>query len=152
MFIVELLAAGAADAPQNKFGFAEALEQGGFIAYATVVILGIMSFGSFFILFTKWFEQSKLLRQYRELRASFWRAPTLKDGAAKLEKNSAWRQLVDDGLEQVHRVAGRGRRPHHPAQGVGGEQVLGRHRHLFGQFAQCGAGGVQPAGGFGLTS
>lgn len=104
MFIVELLAAGAADAPQNKFGFAEALEQGGFIAYATVVILGIMSFGSFFILFTKWFEQSKLLRQYNELRASFWRAPSLKDGAAKLEKNSAWRQIVDDGLaaEEAH--------------------------------------------------
>ena len=104
MFIVELLAAGAADAPQNKFGFAEALEQGGFIAYATVVILGVMSFGSFFILFTKWFEQSKLLRQYNELRANFWRAPTLKDGAAKLEKNSAWRQIVDDGLkaEEAH--------------------------------------------------
>jgi biopolymer transport protein ExbB len=37
--------------PQNKFGFAEALEQGGFIAYATVVILGVMSFGSFYILY-----------------------------------------------------------------------------------------------------
>ena len=103
MFI-NLLAAGANAAPQNKFGFAEALQQGGFIAYATVIILGIMSFGSFFILFTKWFEQSKILRQGRELRASFWRAATLKEGAAKLEKNSAWRQIVDDGLaaEEQH--------------------------------------------------
>jgi biopolymer transport protein ExbB len=99
MVIVELLAAAAAPAaPQNKFGFMEALEQGGFIAYATVIILGIMSFGSFFILFTKWIEQSKILKQYRELRSSFWRAPSLRDGAAKLEKNSAWRQIVDDGL------------------------------------------------------
>ena len=72
--------------------------RGGFIAYATVVILGIMSFGSFYILFTKWFEQSKIMRQGRELRANFWRAGTLKEGASKLEKNSAWRQLVDDGL------------------------------------------------------
>ena len=97
MFI-EILAAAAEAAPQNKFGFKEALEQGGFIAYATVVILGIMSFGSFFILFTKWFEQSKILKQYRELRTTFWRAPTLREGAAKLDKNSAWRQLVDDGI------------------------------------------------------
>ncbi|MES2493742.1 MAG: MotA/TolQ/ExbB proton channel family protein [Pseudomonadota bacterium] len=96
--LFELLAAGANGAPQNKFGFAEALEQGGFIAYATVIILGIMSFGSFFILFTKWFEQSKILRQGRELRNTFWRAPTIREGAAKLDKNSAWRQLVDDGL------------------------------------------------------
>ena len=101
---LELLTAAANAAPQNKFGFAEALEQGGFIAYATVVILGIMSFGSFFILFTKWFEQSKIIRQYRELKGSFWRASSLKEGAAKLDKNSAWRQIVDDGIaaEEAH--------------------------------------------------
>ena len=104
MFIVDLLTAAAQAAPQNKFGFAEALEQGGFIAYATVVILGTMSFGSFFILFTKFFEQRKILNQYAALKASFWRAASLKDGASKLEKNSAWRQIVDDGLaaEEAH--------------------------------------------------
>lgn len=97
MFIVDILAAAGA-APQNKFGFMEALEQGGFIAYATVIILGIMSFGSFYILFTKWFEQSRILRQFQVIRSNFWKAPTLREGAAKLEKNSAWRQLVDDGI------------------------------------------------------
>ena len=86
MHIVDLLAA-ASQAPQNKFGFAEALEQGGFIAYATVTILGVMSFGSFYILFTKWAEQSKVLRQGRDLRNNFWRAATLREGAAKLDKN-----------------------------------------------------------------
>ncbi|MCT2399164.1 MotA/TolQ/ExbB proton channel family protein [Novosphingobium mangrovi (ex Huang et al. 2023)] len=99
MLIVDILAAAGEAAPQNKFGFAEALEQGGFIAYATVVILGTMSFGSFYILFTKWFEQSKIMRQYRDMRASFWKAPTLKEGTAKLEKNSAWRQIAEDGLQ-----------------------------------------------------
>jgi biopolymer transport protein ExbB len=64
-----------------------------------VSILAIMSFGSFFILFTKWFEQSKILRQSRDLRSTFWRAGTLREGTSKLPKNSAWRQLVDDGLE-----------------------------------------------------
>ena len=101
MHIVELLTAAAnaaGAAPANKFGFAEALEQGGFIAYATVGILGIMSFGSFFILFTKWFEQAKILRQGREWNTPFWSAPSLREGAAKLEKNSAWRQVVEDGL------------------------------------------------------
>lgn len=107
MQIVDILSAAAkaaAAAPQNKFGFAEALEQGGFIAYATVAILGVMSFGSFFILFTKWFEQAKIMRQGREWNASFWNAPTLREGAAKLDKNSAWRQLVDDGLKAEEQV------------------------------------------------
>ncbi|MFM6932173.1 MAG: MotA/TolQ/ExbB proton channel family protein, partial [Novosphingobium sp.] len=99
--VFELLAqaAGAASAtPQNKFGFFEALEQGGAIAYGTVIILGIMSFGSFFILITKWIDQNKIIKQGRDMRANFWRAPSLKEGAAKLDKNSAWRQIVDDGL------------------------------------------------------
>ncbi|WP_313442273.1 MotA/TolQ/ExbB proton channel family protein [Novosphingobium sp.] len=98
MLIVDILAAAGEAAPQNKFGFMEALEAGGFISYATVIIMGIMSFGSFYILFTKWFEQSKIMRQYNVVRSTFWKAPTLREGAAKLEKNSAWRQLVDDGI------------------------------------------------------
>ncbi|VWX53596.1 MotA/TolQ/ExbB proton channel family protein [Novosphingobium sp. 9U] len=102
--LINLLAAGAQGAPQNKFGFVEALQQGGFIAYATVIILGIMSFGSFYILFTKYFEQAKILRQYNAIRSTFWKAPTLREGTSKLDKNSAWRQIVDDGLsaEEQH--------------------------------------------------
>ena len=96
--LIEILAAGAGAAPQNKFGFAEALQQGGFIAYATVTILGIMSFGSFFILFSKWFEQSKILKQGATLKNTFWRTNSLSEGATKLDKNSAWRQIVDDGI------------------------------------------------------
>jgi biopolymer transport protein ExbB len=102
--IFELLTAAAGAAPQNKFGFAEALEQGGFIAYATVIILGVMSFGSFFILITKWIEQNKILKQGRDWNALFWNAPSLRDGAAKLDKNSAWRQIVDDGLKAEDQV------------------------------------------------
>ncbi|NCU11507.1 MAG: MotA/TolQ/ExbB proton channel family protein, partial [Sphingomonadaceae bacterium] len=46
----------------------------------------------------------KIMSQYKDLKANFWRAPTIKEGAAKLDKNSAWRQLVDDGLaaEEAH--------------------------------------------------
>jgi len=98
MIINILAAAGGEAAPQNKFGFVEALNQGGIIAYSIFAILVIMSVGSFYILITKWLEQQKILNQYKAIRANFWRAPNLKEGAAKLDKNSAWRQIVDDGL------------------------------------------------------
>jgi len=95
--LFELLAAGAA-APQNKFGFMEAMQQGGAISWSVVSVLAIMSFGSFFILFTKWWDQGKIMKQAMQLPTVFWRAPSLREGAAKLDKNSAWRQIVDDGL------------------------------------------------------
>lgn len=98
MFIQMLAAAATTAAPQNKFGFVEALQAGGFIAYATVTILGIMSFGSFYIMFTKLFEQSKVMAQGKDIRSTFWRAATLREGVAKLDKNSAFRQVAEDGL------------------------------------------------------
>ncbi|MCX7863457.1 MAG: MotA/TolQ/ExbB proton channel family protein [Novosphingobium sp.] len=99
MDIVNILSAAVEAAPAvNKFGFKEALEQGGAVAYGTVIVLGIMSFGSFYILITKFLEQAKIMRQRREMQGTFWKAATLREGANKLEKNSAWRQIVEDGL------------------------------------------------------
>ena len=97
MFI-ELLTA-AADAPKNQFGFWEAMNQGGLIAWSIFGVLVIMSVGSFYILITKLLEQNKIFKQYEAVKSNFWRANSLKDGATKLEKNSAWRQLVDDALK-----------------------------------------------------
>lgn len=99
--LIEILAVAGEAAPQNKFGLYEALFPGGkpnWIGIGTLVILGIQSFGSFYILFTKWLDQSKIMKQAGS-HAGFWRANSLKEGAAKLDKDSAWRQLVDDGLE-----------------------------------------------------
>jgi biopolymer transport protein ExbB len=105
--LIDILAAAAGEdaAPENAFGFWEAMEQGGLIAWAILGVLVIMSVGSFYILITKLLEQNKILRQYKGIRGgTFWRASTLNEGAAKLEKNSAWRQLVDDALsaEEQH--------------------------------------------------
>ncbi|MGB7373402.1 MotA/TolQ/ExbB proton channel family protein [Pontixanthobacter sp.] len=93
---IELLAA-AADV-KNQFGFWEAMNQGGVIAWSIFTVLVIMSIGSFYILITKLLEQQKVMKQYDAVRTNFWRAGSLQEGAAKLEKNSAWRQLVDDAL------------------------------------------------------
>jgi biopolymer transport protein ExbB len=96
--IFDILAAAGDAAPQTSFGFMEAMKQGGVIAISILTILVIMSVGSFYILFTKLFEQRKVMSQYSGVKTNFWKAATLKEGAAKLEKNSAWRQLVDDAL------------------------------------------------------
>jgi len=95
-----MLAAGAADANNaaEQYGFWNALNQGGFISYAVAIILGLFLFFSLYIMLTKLFEQQKIINQGKRVRAAFWNAPSLREGAAKLEKNSAYKQIVDDGL------------------------------------------------------
>jgi biopolymer transport protein ExbB len=103
--LIDTLAAAAGDAaPAVNFGFTQALQQGGLIAYAILTVLIIMSVGSFYILITKFFEQRKIFTENRAVRTAFWKATSLKEGAAKLDKNGAWRQLVDDALtaEEQH--------------------------------------------------
>lgn len=100
MLIVEILAAAAEATPQNKFGFYEALFPGGkpnWIGIGTLVVLAVMSFASFYIMMTKWMEQSKIMKQVKS-HETFWKANSMREGVPKLEKDSAWRQLVDDGL------------------------------------------------------
>jgi biopolymer transport protein ExbB len=98
MFIQLSAAAAPAAAAANPYGLMEALEQGGVIAWAVFIILVGMSIGTFFILFSKLLEQQKVISQGKKMRVSFWRSNSLKEGSAKLEKNSAYKQLVDDGI------------------------------------------------------
>src|SRR4028118_1137387 len=91
------MAAPAAGTGENPYGLMSALEQGGIIAYATFGILVIMSAASWYIMFVKLFEQQKILNQGKRARTTFWQSANLREGAGKLEKNSAYRQIVDDG-------------------------------------------------------
>jgi biopolymer transport protein ExbB len=91
-------AAGAAAANSNPYSLMAALHQGGIITQTVFAILVIMSLASWYIMFSKLFEQQKIFNQYKRMRTSFWGSTSLRDGANKLEKNSAYRQVADDGL------------------------------------------------------
>ncbi|HEX5181772.1 MAG TPA: MotA/TolQ/ExbB proton channel family protein [Allosphingosinicella sp.] len=82
----------------NLYGIGPALHQGGLIAQCTFGILVIMSAASWYVLFVKLFEQQKIVREGRRVRTAFWQAGNLRDGAQKLERNGAYRQIVDDGI------------------------------------------------------
>ena len=100
--VLDLLTAGAtAAAPQTKFGMYEALFPASgpnWIGIAVLTILSIMLFFSVFILFVRWSDQSKIMKQAATIPGTFWRAPTIREGAAKLEKDTAYRQLADDAI------------------------------------------------------
>lgn len=98
--ITTILAAAAPAAAQgeNPYGLLPALREGGLISQTVFGILVLMSIISFYILFSKLFEQQKIMNQAKRVRAGFWNTTSLREGAAKLDKNSAYRQIVDDGL------------------------------------------------------
>ena len=91
-------AAADANATDNHYGI-EALWKGSDnIARSVLVILAIMSAGSWYILITKLLEQSKMNRHARTVDQKFWAQNTVSSAANALEKNSAYRFIADAGV------------------------------------------------------
>ena len=97
--LITVAAAAAAGAPKTaQYGLMASLEEGGVVTWMTLGILVIMSVGTLYILFSKWWDQQKIMGQARKVRASFWNHASLKEAAAKLDKDTPYKQIIDDGL------------------------------------------------------
>jgi len=98
------MAAPAVPGAENPYGLMPALRDGGIVAQLTFGVMVIMSVGSWYIFFVKLFEQQRIMKEGRRARSVFWQSPNLREGANKLDKNGAYRQIVDDGLiaEEQH--------------------------------------------------
>jgi len=69
------------------------------VARGTLVIMIIMSMGSWYIIFTKLFEQRKILKSAEAASATFWQAGTIKKGIDTLEEGTAFRFMAEQGLK-----------------------------------------------------
>ncbi len=96
-----------AAAGENPYGLMAALEQGGPIAWSVFILLVVMSLSSWFVIITKYLDQKKIMAEAKELEKKFWSASDLKTGSTKLDKNSPFRQIVDDGLRASDHHEGR---------------------------------------------
>lgn len=92
------LAEAAAEPAANPYGLAALWEQGDLVAKVTLLILAIMSMGSWYILFTKLWEQRGLFAQARAAQKSFAKSSGLKDATDALAKNSAFRAVAEQGI------------------------------------------------------
>ena len=97
---------GAASAPaksvemvDNPYGL-EALWKGSdYITKAVLIILLIMSVGSWYIMIVKVLEQGKMKRQAKATNKHFWTAGSVKQGADKLADRSPFRFIAEAGIE-----------------------------------------------------
>ena len=82
----------------NPYGLNALWTQGDFVARGTLIIMMIMSMGSWYIIFTKVYEQGKLMRSAKAAASSFWAAGSIKKGADGLHEGSAYRYIAESGL------------------------------------------------------
>ena len=93
-------AAGAGEEEvHNPYGVEAMWEEGDFVNKATIIILGLMSVGSWYIIITKLIDQQKIMRQSKEASAKFWKAPSIAAGSAQLKEGSPFRFIAESGTK-----------------------------------------------------
>jgi biopolymer transport protein ExbB len=95
-------AAAAAAKPADEstpYGLKHMVENGDWISRTILIVLVIMSAGTWYIFFTKWIEQQRLLSQAAQVEKKFWTSATLNEGVDKLPKNSVFRGIAEAGLK-----------------------------------------------------
>ena len=82
----------------NPFGLS-AVWDGGFVPRATLIIMVIMSIGTWYIIITKLIDQMKIFKQAKEAAAKFWKAPSIAAGSATLAEGSPFRFIAESGTK-----------------------------------------------------
>jgi biopolymer transport protein ExbB len=93
-------------AVESPYGLESLWKTSDGVAKTVLLLLLIMSAGSWYILIVKLLEQSKMVRQAKAAAKDFWSAGTVEQGAAALETGSPYRFMADSAGRAVAKHEG----------------------------------------------
>ncbi|MBK6852458.1 MAG: MotA/TolQ/ExbB proton channel family protein [Burkholderiales bacterium] len=90
----------------NPYGLSALWAGSDFVAKSVLVIMVVMSMGSWYIIITKIIEQAKMNKQAREATDNFWKTGSIEQGAQALAEGSPYRYIASAGLEATKKHDG----------------------------------------------
>nr|TFG51651.1 MAG: MotA/TolQ/ExbB proton channel family protein [Hyphomicrobiales bacterium] len=91
---------------ENPYGIVHMWNEGDMVAHTVLIILVIMSGGSWYIFFVKYWEQYRVLSQSKLTEKRFWTAASLDEGIEQLAKNNVFRNVAERGQQAMAREGG----------------------------------------------
>ncbi len=91
---------------ENPYGLEALWKTSDGVAKTVLLLLLIMSMGSWYIIVVKFIEQAKITRQARLAGKSFWTSGSVRQGADTLEKESPFRFIAEAGIEANKKHSG----------------------------------------------
>jgi biopolymer transport protein ExbB len=92
-------APAATETVENPYGLGALWKNGDFVARFVLILLVIMSMGSWYIMITKFFEQFRANRRAKAADEQLWTAPSLSEGAKQLDESSPFRFIAETAIE-----------------------------------------------------
>jgi len=82
---------------ENPYGLKAMIQHGDWVSKGVLILLVIMSMGTWYIMFTKYYEQHKLLKDAKVSNKKFWSAPSVQQGIDGLDKEGAFHFVATEG-------------------------------------------------------
>ena len=92
-------APAATETVDNPYGLGALWKNGDFVARFVLILLVIMSMGSWYIMITKFFEQFRANRRAKAADEQLWTAPSLAEGAKQLDESSPFGFIAETAIE-----------------------------------------------------
>jgi len=90
----------------NPYGPDALWRNGDFVSRSTLIILAIMSMGSWYIIVTKLIDQFRLMSQSGEVKGKFWKASSIQAGTVALKESSPFRFIAESGTRSTEHHEG----------------------------------------------
>jgi biopolymer transport protein ExbB len=100
-------AAAVIDPASNPYGFGALIEHGNSISYTILGVLLIMSLGTWWIFFTKFWDQYRLGKSARAVEKNFWAAGSAREGTERLPKDDDFRAIAESAIRASSHYEGR---------------------------------------------
>jgi biopolymer transport protein ExbB len=84
---------------ENPYGLGDIIKKKNPVSYTVLGILLVMSIGTWYIFFTKYLDQSRILGQARIVERRFWTSGSINEGIDRLPKNSMFRAIAESGVK-----------------------------------------------------
>jgi biopolymer transport protein ExbB len=104
---VEAAAAAAAEPAANPYGINALINHGTSVTYVVLGLLVLMSLISWYITFTKLWDQYRLMKAARNVEKNFWTAGSAREGADRLPKEDDFREIAESAIRAAAHHEGR---------------------------------------------
>jgi biopolymer transport protein ExbB len=98
--------ATATAAEDNPYGLGALWAQGDAVAKGTLLILVLMSMGSWYVIFSKFTAQAKMQQFAKAAQADFWNSGSVSQATDALDPASPFRFIAEKGLEGASKHGG----------------------------------------------
>ena len=83
---------------ENPYGLSALWKTGDYVSKTVLIMLAIMSLGTWYIMITKFWEQARVFAAARTANKDFWKTASVRDGINRLKPSSPFRYIAENGM------------------------------------------------------